>query len=91
MAELVSDALGFQARQLPDFEKDLKTSGLTGVEFRRDPDVPVFYQAVFESARARDKYAKHRGMTDMQADSLGTRLTQADLDRAAELVSRMHP
>lgn len=86
--EHVSDALGFPEQCLKDRRTQLEQSGCKGVEFKRDPQVPEFYQ-VHGTRNAIDKYGKTRGMVN-RTGSLGGKvmLSQEDLDRAAELVSR---
>jgi hypothetical protein len=84
---IVSDSLGFTDSQLSEMEADRASSGFTGVEFVRDPQEPRFYQVKCDSWRTRDRYARHRGMVD-RSRGPGLKLSQRDLDRAAELVGR---
>jgi len=86
---VVSDALGFPEQCLGDRRAELKKHGFTDIEFRRDPRVPEFFQVHCASEAARDRYARHRGLVN-RTGSLGggPMLSQEDLDRAAELVSR---
>lgn len=83
----VSDSLGFPITQLADFEADRKANRITGIEFQRDPTEPGFIQVHAGSRAERDRYARHRGMVD-QSKRGSVFLTQEQLDRAAELVSR---
>jgi hypothetical protein len=83
----VSDSLGFPITQLADFEADRKASGIRGIEFKVDPTEPGFIQVHARSRSERDRYARHRGMVD-QSKRGSVFLTQEQLDRAAELVSR---
>lgn len=87
---IVSDALGFGEHQLADFEEDRKRNRFTGIEFTRDPQVPEFFQVRCKSRAEFNRYTKHRGMVNRSSFG-GVRLTQADLDRAKELVERGHP
>ena len=86
---VVSDALGFPKQCLKEREAQRQEWGLADIEFRRDPRVPEFYQVHCGSEAARDRYARHRNMVN-RTGSLGggVMLSQEDLDRAAELVSR---
>jgi hypothetical protein len=85
---IVSDALGFQAEQLGEYETDRREHGFSDVSFTPDPTCPEFYQARFGSWKARDEYMRHRGMHDQSRGS-GVTLSQEDLDRATELVGRV--
>lgn len=85
---IVSDALGFGAHQLAEMEADRKMNGFSSVEFKPDPHVPEFIQVHCESRRDFDRYTKHRGYVQKSGMG-GVRLTQAQLDRAAAMVSRV--
>ena len=85
--KIVSDAVGFPQNQLDAFETDRVANGFSGVEFRRDPLTPEFYQAHFSSRQEFDKYIRHRGMSNHSSIG-GVRLSQRDLDAAAALVGR---
>jgi hypothetical protein len=81
---VVSDSLGFTEKQLADFEADRKRHGFTGVEFKRDPDVPQFFQVHCSGKAEWDRYVKHRGMNDCNSMNGGRQaLSERDL-RAAE-------
>lgn len=82
-----SDTLGFPCQQLATFEEDRVRNGFTDVEFAPDPLAPEFYQVRFGSHDARDRYTRHRGYVNKTGLG-GVRLTQAELDRAAEFVGR---
>lgn len=86
---IVSDSLGFTYHQLAAFEADRVQHGFSGVEFRPDPLVPGFYQAHFSGRAEWERYYRHRGYGDRNS-LLGSApaLSQADLDRAADLVNR---
>ena len=87
---IVSDSLGFGEHQLADFEQDRQQSGFLGVEFVRDPQVPQFFQVKCSSRAEYERYVKHRGMVNKTGIG-GVRLTQEDLDRAADLATRNIP
>jgi hypothetical protein len=86
----VSDACGFIGKQLAEMEDHRRHNGFTGVEFREDPKVPGFYQTVFNcSDKERKRYFEQRQVPGEHASvNTGFRLTQEDLDKAKELVSR---
>lgn len=84
---IVSDTLGFGQCCLADMEKDRQDHCFSGVEFIRDPDVPEFYRVKCSSRREYDRYVKHRGYVNATGVG-GLRLTQEELDRAAELATR---
>jgi hypothetical protein len=85
----VSDGVGFPEQCLEKYQADLDSSRLTGIEFKRDPACPEFYQVHGSSRAALDRYIRHRGLVN-RTGSLGggLKLSQEDMDRAAELVSR---
>ena len=85
--EIVSDTLGFGQHQLDDFERDRQQHGFTGVEFIPDRDVPEFRRVKCSSQKEFERYLSHRGYVN-QTGLGGVRLTQEDLDRAADLVTR---
>lgn len=66
---IVSDALGFIAEQLPDFELDRRKNGFSGVEFVPDPRVPGFLQVKVSSAKEWRRYIKHRAMSDRNSSN----------------------
>lgn len=57
---MVSDALGFIAEQLPDFEADRKRHGFSAIEFVRDPTCPTFVQVKCSSPAEFQRYREHR-------------------------------
>ncbi len=78
-----SDALGFTAHQLQEFEFDRQRNGFTGVEFVKDPTYDKFYQVKCSSRGEWERYVRHRGMIDKNATS-GTALSPKQLEAAAE-------
>jgi hypothetical protein len=67
----------------------LKASGVKGVEFKEDRDVPGFYQVECSSAAAKLAYAKTLGMVDRNSMNGGSAtLTEHDFAKARELVLR---
>lgn len=78
---IVSDALGFPECQFDEMEKDRLMEGHVGVEFRRDPAVPQFFQVHCSSRKAWQEYLDHRGMVD-QNKTVGVLLSEEDLERA---------
>ena len=84
----VSDALGFTAHQLAEFEYDRKSNGFSGVEFTPDPMCPEFYQVRFSSLKERDRYIRHRGMVDRNKTK-GAALSKGDFESARELLGRL--
>jgi|GEM_PF-2519987 len=86
---IVSDTLGFPTKQLAEFETDRQAHGFRQVEFRPDPVVPEFCQVVCHSRDEYGRYVKHRGFVN--ANSIGgVRLTQEELDAAADFVKRQY-
>ena len=87
--EIISDAMGFTERQLPDMQKHLKESGVRGVEFIRDKTEPRFFQVKCDSPRVLNKYLKARRMADYNSkNGSGAMLTERDFENAKELVLR---
>ena len=87
--EIVSDSLGFTEAQLCDFENDRVAHGFTGIEFRRDPTENTFIQVCCKSRNEFNRYMAHRGFVNKSSFG-GVRLSQEDLDKAKELVERVH-
>lgn len=85
--KIISDSLGFGRDCLEEMERDRVANGFSGVSFVPDPQVPEFYQAHCSSRRDFLRYSKHRGYVVKNGIG-GVRLSQEELDRAAELVSR---
>lgn len=84
---IVSDALGFPEQQLGQFEEDRLKNHFTGIEFKRDPEVPQFFQVHCQSRAEFNSYVKHRGCVNKSGVG-GVRLSQSDLESAARLVER---
>ncbi len=85
----VSDSLGFTKSCLKGMIGQLETSGVKGIEFVEDPDVPNFYQVHASSKEAKLKYAKSRQFRDQTATDLAV-LGPYDLKCAQEMVQRQH-
>lgn len=84
---VISDAVGFVKKQLPQMEAHRKANGFTGVEFREDPRVPGFMQTVFTCSEAeRKRYFEHRQM-DGEVSSCTTAPT-VDLEAAKAMTYR---
>jgi len=89
--EIVSDAAGFIASQLPEMEAHRKAHGHRGVEFTPDPSVDGFMQVRASSPRAFNRYIRDRGMADHNSkNGSGAMLTPGDLDRAKQLAKRVY-
>lgn len=82
-----SDAMGFTAHQLAEFEADRKMNGFGGVEFVPDPHEPTFYQVKCSDRRTWERYVRHRGFVDKNSTA-AVAISAADLEAAKELVSR---
>lgn len=78
-----SDSLGFTKHQLDAFEADRVKHGFSGIEFKKDPREPTFYQVHFASEKERQKYIKHRQFTDMNRHK-GVSISPAQLKAAEE-------
>jgi hypothetical protein len=85
----VSDTMGFPEQCLADRRAQLEQLQCPGIEFKRDPKVPEFYQVHGSSRKALEDYARRRNLVN-RTGSLGggVILSQDDLDRASALVSR---
>ncbi len=84
---IISDAMGFTASQLPDFEADRVKNGFDGVSFHPDPLEPTFYQAKFSSWKEWERYVRHRGMVDNNGKNGGGAILTADqFERAKQRV-----
>lgn len=68
---IISDALGFIAEQLPDFELDRSKNGFSDVSFVPDPKVPGFMQVRCGSVKSWRRYMKHRGYADRNSSNGG--------------------
>ena len=87
---IVSDAMGFPQQALKDFEADRQAHGFTGVEFKRDPTEPTFYQVHCDSPQTWKRYVKHRGYTDMNSRNGSAAILSLDqIDKAIELAKRV--
>ena len=85
---VVSDSLGFAQHQYEEFEADRKLHGFSGVEYKRDPNVPEFYQVHAKRGSEWDKYLKHRGFIDRNKSDRGVSLAPGELEKAMELARR---
>lgn len=89
--EIVSDAAGFIAKQLPEMIAHRDACGFKGkVDFREDPNVPGFIQTVFTcSDEDRQKYFDHRNIPGEDAVSgSGAMLPPDFLEQAEKLAKR---
>jgi len=82
-----SDAMGFTAHQLQEFEVDRQLNGFHGVEFVPDPHEPTFYQVKCSDRRTWERYARHRGFVDLNRTA-AVSISAGDLEAAKRLVSR---
>jgi hypothetical protein len=86
---LVSDALGCCSIEVEVFREDARRNGHIGVEWKPDPLVKGFYQCHFSGPEARERYLRHRQMSDRSKKlGSGATLSEEDLRKAAELVER---
>ena len=85
----ISDSLGFPEQCLAGRQRQLQELGCRGIEFKRDPKCPEFFQVHGSSRSALDSYTKKRGFVN-RTGSLGggVILSQDDINRAAEIVTR---
>lgn len=91
-ASMLSDSLGFTEATLANRVEHLKISGVKGVEFKEDRDVPGFYQVECSSEGAKMAYAKSLGMVDRNSrNGSGAMLDKYSLEKAIELVLRENP
>lgn len=89
---IVSDALGFGQHQLDAFEEDRKRNGFTGVEFRRDPQVPEFFQVHISGRKEHARYVRHRGFTDKNGgNGSGAMLSEDQMQRARAAALEQYP
>lgn len=85
----LSDSLGFTGEVLLEMRDHLKESGVKGIEFREDPQVPGFYQVHYSSEGAKQKYMRARGFRDQNSrNGAGSVIGPGDIERAQQLVSR---
>lgn len=84
--EIVSDTMGCIDSVLAARRKDAAEHGIK-VEFRPDPKVPQFYQAVFHSRRDKQRYMEHLHLADRNSvNGSGAMLSEGLLAEAAERV-----
>lgn len=95
---MVSDALGFCEGQLADFEEHRRRGGFTGIEFKRDPDVPQFFQVHCSGPEEYRRYREERnrlsgGMFEdhNSRNGGGQALSERDLRAAEQRVREMYP
>lgn len=89
--KIVSDAMGFPASALKEFEADRKANGFRDIEFRPDPDVPQFVQVHCSSTAAKERYMRHRAMHDRNSVNGSSAMLSPKLfEQAKELVLRQH-
>lgn len=85
--QIVSDAMGFTDNQFADMERDRKANGFNGIEFRRDPMEPRFFQVVCSSERAKAEYMRHRGFTDQNNNNgSAASISPSQIDDARQMV-----
>jgi hypothetical protein len=86
---IVSDALGFTAHQIDEMEQHRVEHGFTGVEFKRDPHEPTFYQVHISNKSEWQRYMKSRGFADHNSTlgsgaQLSPELFQKSVDKVME-------
>lgn len=92
IARLISDSMGFTFRKLDERVEHLKKTGVKGVNFREDPDVPGFYQVVCDTERSRNKYAATLGLQDNNSrNGSGAMLSPDQIEGAKKLLLRERP
>jgi hypothetical protein len=90
--QIVSDAMGFPAHQLSEFESDRQANKIRGIEFERDPDVPSFIRVRCDSREAFNRYAKHRGLIDKShKNGSSASMTKYDFELARKRVMDQYP
>ena len=89
--ERISDNLGFIDECLPEMKQHLKQSGLKGIEFKSDPDVPGFTQVHASSQAAMTRYMRSRQYHDKNSlNGSGAIIGAYDLEQSRELVTRKY-
>jgi hypothetical protein len=95
---MVSDSLGFTESQLADFEEHRKKGGFTGIEFKRDPDVPQFFQVHCSGPEEFRRYREERnrlsgGMFQdhNSRNGGGQALSERDLRAAEQMIREKYP
>ena len=86
--QCVSDALGFAAHQLEEFEADRKINGFSGIEFVRDEHTPEFIQVKGKAGPEWERYIRHRGLCDKNRHDSGVVLAPGELEKAIEIAKR---
>lgn len=90
--KIVSDAMGFPASALGQFEADRKANGFHGIEFKPDPHVPEFIQVHCSSQSAKDRYMKHRAMHDRNSrNGSSAMLSEEQMERAKKRIMEKYP
>lgn len=80
---------GFLAKQLPEFQQHLKDSGVKGVEFVHDRDVPGYMQFEYASEKAREDHRKAKGEEDYNGrNGAGAMFPDGHFDKVRELLER---
>jgi hypothetical protein len=88
---IVSDALGFTAHQLQEMEQHRVEQGFSGVEFKRDPHEPTFYQVHIANKAEWARYMKSRGFSDHNSTlGSGAQLSPELLQRAVDKVMEQY-
>jgi hypothetical protein len=86
----LSDSMGFTKKALAERVEHLKQTGIKGIEFKEDPQVPGFYQVQYDSEKARNKYAKKLGLRDQNSrNGSGAMLSEEQMNKARDLVLRV--
>lgn len=89
--EIVSDAAGFIAEQLPDMEAHRKAHQHHGIEFVPDPTVPGFMRVKASGPRAMSRYIASRGMINKSSkNGSAAMVTAADITNAINLTRRVY-
>jgi len=81
---MVNDSAGFGQHQFDDFEADRSNNGFSAIEFRRDPQVPEFFQVHCSCPKQFRRYMRHRGQEDANSRNGGGVGISADAMKAAE-------
>jgi len=80
----ISSACGCPESSVEDWRNHARL-GNHDVEFVPDPAEPTFYNAVFESEKAREKYIRARGFFDKNPHS-GKAISPMDLEKAKQRI-----
>lgn len=85
----ISDALGFTKDVLADHQEHLRKTGIKGIEFKEDPQVPGFIQVHCTTQETKLKYAATRGFYDKNSlNGGGAMIGEAELRSAKEIIIR---